>query len=83
MEEDTEHIARLIESIERREEMGRECLEHIAKRYLDALERIALDTNAEFGEWATAYMNLKYVALCAIQDGYNIREHFLNRMRAE
>lgn len=81
--EDAEHIAQLIKNMERREEMGRECLERIAKRYLGALEQIAMDTSAEFGEYAAAYMNLKYVALCAIRDGYNIREAFLNEMRQE
>lgn len=83
MGEDAEHIAGLIESIERRERLGRECLERISKAYLDALEKIVEDTSAEFGQYGTAYINLKYIALCAIRDGYNIREYFVREMMEE
>ena len=83
MEEDTEHIAKLIESIERRESLGRECLERIATAYLGALEKIVEDTSAEFGQYGAAYMNLKAIALRAIRDGYNIREYFVREMMEE
>jgi hypothetical protein len=83
MEEDAEHIAKLIESIERREEMGRECLERIAKAYLGALEKIVEDTSAECGQYGAAYMNLKAIALRAIGEGYNIRDYFVREMMGE